>query len=131
MPNVREVYRRPAKAQVKGTIFDERTRGDGQNDDSLDPHQSIRFQGEILSRGINNNSREKDQMKRMYILGLFFGMLMLFSYQPAVQAMPAFGPSIANVDGVVVKAYTYRRARVTTRRTARRVYRRHTYGYPY
>ena len=47
------------------------------------------------------------------------------------QAMPAFGPSNAKVDGVVVKAYTYRRARVTTRRTARRVYRRHTYAYPY
>ena len=70
-------------------------------------------------------------MKRMCIFGLFFGMLMLFSYQPPVQAMPAFGPSFAKVEGVVVKAYTYRRARVTTRRTARRVYRRHTYGYPY
>ena len=67
----------------------------------------------------------------MYVLGLFFGALMLFSYQPPVQAMPAFGPCCANVDGVVVKAYTYRRARVTTRRTARRVYRRNTYGYPY
>jgi hypothetical protein len=70
-------------------------------------------------------------MKRMYILGLFLGTLMLFSYQPPVQAMPAFGLSCANVDGMVVKAYTYRRARVTTRRTARRVYRRNTYGYPY
>ena len=68
-------------------------------------------------------------MKRMYILGLFFSAL-LFSYQPA-QAMPTFSPSFAKVDGVVVKAYTYRRARVTTRRTARRVYRRNTYGYPY
>ena len=67
-------------------------------------------------------------MKRMYILGLFFAALMLV--RPA-QAMPAFGPSIAKVEGVVVKAYTYRRARVTTRRTARRVYRRHTYGYAY
>ena len=69
-------------------------------------------------------------MKRIYI-GLLFGTLMLFSYQPPAQAMPAFGPSFAKVDGVVVKAYTYRRARVTTRRTARRVYRRNTYGYPY
>ena len=69
-------------------------------------------------------------MKRMYI-GLLFGTLMLFSYQPSTQAMPAFRPSFSNVDGVVVKAYTYRRARVTTRRTARRVYRRNTYGYPY
>jgi hypothetical protein len=74
--------------------------------------------------------QEEDHMKRMYI-GLLFGTLMLFSYQPPAQAMPAFGPSFANVDGVVIKAYTYRRARVTTRRTARRVYRRNTYGYPY
>jgi hypothetical protein len=66
-------------------------------------------------------------MKRMFILGLFFGTLMLFSYQPPAQAMSAFAPSFANVHGVVVKAYTYRRARVTARRTARRVYRRHTY----
>ena len=43
-------------------------------------------------------------MKRMYILGLFFSVL-LFSHQPA-QAMPTFGPSFAKVDGVVVKAYT-------------------------
>ncbi len=70
-------------------------------------------------------------MKRMFILGLFFGTLMLFSYQPPAQATPAFAPSFANVDGVVVKAYTYRRARVTARRTARRVYRRNTYGYHY
>ena len=71
-------------------------------------------------------------MKRMYILGLVLGTLLLFSYQPPAQAMPAFGPSFANVGGVVVKAYTYRRARVTTRRTARRVYRRNAYGYaPY
>ena len=48
-------------------------------------------------------------MKRMYILGLFFGTLLL-SYQP-VQATPTFGPSFAKVEGVVVKAYTYRRAR--------------------
>ena len=66
-------------------------------------------------------------MKRVFILGLFFGTLMLFSYQPPAQAMSVFAPSVANVDGVVVKAYTYRRARVTARRTARRVYRRHTY----
>jgi len=70
-------------------------------------------------------------MKRMYVLGLFLGALMLFSYESPAKAMPAFGASIGNVDGMVVKAYTYRRARVTTRRTARRVYRRHTYGYPY
>ncbi len=70
-------------------------------------------------------------MKRVFILGLFFGTLTFFSYQPPAQAMPAFATSFANVDGVVVKAYTYRRARVTTRRTARRVYRRHAYGYPY
>ena len=66
-------------------------------------------------------------MKRMFILGLFFGTLMLFSGQPPVQAMPVFAPSIANADGVVVKAYTYRRARVTERRTARRAYRRNAY----
>ena len=68
-------------------------------------------------------------MKRMFTVGLFFGTLMLFSYQPPAQATPAFAPSFANADGVVVKAYTYRRARVTGRRTARRVYRRHHYYY--
>ena len=47
-------------------------------------------------------------MKRMYILGLFFSVL-LFSHQPA-QAMPTFGPSFAKVDGVVVKAYNARHA---------------------
>ena len=72
---------------------------------------------------------EEDHMKRIYILGLLFSAL-LFSHQPA-QAMPTFGPSFDKAGSVVVKAYTYRRARVTTRRTARRVYRRHTYGYPY
>ena len=50
-------------------------------------------------------------MKRMYVLGLFFGALMLFSYGSPAKAMPAFGPSVAKVDCVVVKAYTYRRAR--------------------
>ena len=70
-------------------------------------------------------------MKRMFVLGLFFGTLTLFSDQPPAQATPAFTPSFANVDGVVVKAYTYRRARVTARRTARRVYRHHTYGHAY
>jgi hypothetical protein len=73
-------------------------------------------------------------MKRTFTLGLFVGALMLFSYEPPAQAMPAFGPSFAssaNVEGAVVKAYTYRRARVTARRTTRRVYRRHTYGYRY
>jgi len=64
-------------------------------------------------------------MKRMFILGLLLGTLTLFSDQPPTQAMPVFAPSFANVNGVVVKAYTYRRARVTARRTARRVYRRH------
>ena len=70
-------------------------------------------------------------MKHMFFLGLFFGTLMLFSYQPPAQATPTFAPGFANADSVVVKAYTYRRARVTARRTARRVYRRNTYGYPY
>jgi hypothetical protein len=32
----RLMARRPAKAQVKGDIFDERPRGDRQNDDPLD-----------------------------------------------------------------------------------------------
>ena len=67
-------------------------------------------------------------MKRTYILGLIFGALMLFSYEPAAQAMPTFGPSFANFDGVVVQAY-YGHARRVTRRTARRVYRRHHYYY--
>ena len=30
-------------------------------------------------------------MKRMYVLGLFFGALMLFSYGSPAKAMPAFG----------------------------------------
>ena len=30
-------------------------------------------------------------MKRTYILGFFLGALMLFSYEPAAQAMPASG----------------------------------------
>ena len=70
-------------------------------------------------------------MKRILILGLFLGTVAFFSHQPSAQAMSAYAPSFAKADGVVVKAYTYRRARVTTRRTARRVYRRNTYGYPY
>jgi len=45
-------------------------------------------------------------MKRMYVLGLFFGALMLFSYESPAKAMPAFGTSIGNVDGMVVKAYS-------------------------
>jgi len=46
-------------------------------------------------------------MKRMYVFGLFFGALMLFSYGAPAKAMPAFGPGIAKVDGVVVKAYLH------------------------
>ena len=68
-------------------------------------------------------------MKRMFILGAFFSTLMLLSYQPPAQAMSTFAARFTTVDGVVVKAYTYRRARVTARRTARRVDRRNTYGY--
>jgi hypothetical protein len=67
-------------------------------------------------------------MKRTYILGFFLGALMIFSYAPAAQAMPTFGPSFANFDGAVAKAY-YGHARRVTRRTARRVYRRHHYYY--
>jgi hypothetical protein len=67
----------------------------------------------------------------MFILGAFFSTLMLLSYQPPAQAMPVFAPSFANVDGVVVKAYTYRRGRVTARRKERRVARRNAYGYRY
>ena len=73
-----------------------------------------------------NKTLGEDHMKRMYVLGLFLGALMLLSYEPAAQAMPAFGPSFANFDGVVVKVY-YGHARRVTRRTARRVYRRHHY----
>jgi len=43
-------------------------------------------------------------MKRMYVLGLFFGALMLFSCESPAKAMPAFGTSCANVDGMVAKA---------------------------
>ena len=68
-------------------------------------------------------------MKRMFVLGALFSTLMLLSYQPPAQAMSAFAARLTTADGVVVKAYTYRRARVTARRTARRVDRRNAYGY--
>ena len=99
--------------------------------ESLGPDSRVNFAESCKQLGVNRerDHQEEDHMKCMYILGFFFSVL-LFSYQPA-QAMPTFGPTFAKVDGVVVKAYTYRRARVTTRRTARRVYRRNTYGYPY
>ena len=65
-------------------------------------------------------------MKRMYIVGLFFGALVLFSSEPSAQAMPAFGPGFANFDGMVAKAY-YGHARRVARRTTRRVVRRRYY----
>ena len=65
-------------------------------------------------------------MKRMVILGLFMGALLVVGYEPAAQALPAFAPGFAKSDSVVEKAYYGRGvARRTTRRTARRVYRRH------
>src|SRR5436190_8462355 len=58
-------------------------------------------------------------MKRMQILGLFIGALVLASYEPAAEAMPAAASGIAagffESDGLVVK---------TAGRTARRTYTR-------
>jgi hypothetical protein len=64
-------------------------------------------------------------MKRVQILGLFIGALLLVGYEPAAEAMPASAPGIAagfveSSDGLVVKAATRGAARRTARRTSRR-----------
>jgi hypothetical protein len=61
-----------------------------------------------------------------YILGLLVGGLLLISCEPAARAMPLAAPlGVIEFDGAIEKVMTYRRARVTTRRVHRRVYRRH------
>ena len=67
-------------------------------------------------------------MKRMQILGLFVGALLLAGYEPAAEAMPASAPAIAagfiESDGLVVKVQTAGQSRRVSRRTARRTSRR-------
>jgi hypothetical protein len=52
-------------------------------------------------------------MKRVQILGLFIGALLLAGYEPAAEAMPASASGIAagffESDGLVVKTKTTRR----------------------
>jgi hypothetical protein len=64
-------------------------------------------------------------MKRVHILGVFIGALVVAGYEPAAEAMPASAPGIAagsfESDGLVVKTQTAGQARP---RTARRTYRR-------
>jgi hypothetical protein len=71
-------------------------------------------------------------MTRTQILGLAIGATLLFGYEPIAEATPMAAPPsavvISNSDGLVVQAVT--RAGVahrSTRRTARRVGRRHGY----
>jgi hypothetical protein len=63
-------------------------------------------------------------MKRVQILGLFIGALVLAGYEPAAEAMPASASGIAagffESDGLVVKTQTAGQARRTARRTDRR-----------
>ncbi len=63
------------------------------------------------------------------ILGLAIGVSLLFGYEPSAEAAPVSVPSravISNSDGIVVQAVTaVGVAHRSTRRTARRVNRRH------
>src|SRR5262249_46308685 len=67
-------------------------------------------------------------MKRVQILGLFIGALLLVGYEPAAEAIPASAPGIAAAfvesDGLVVKTATAGQARRVSRRMARRTSRR-------
>ena len=67
-------------------------------------------------------------MKRVQILGLFIGALLLIGYEPAAKAMPVSAPGIAagfiESEGLVVKTQTAGQARRVSRRTARRTSRR-------
>jgi hypothetical protein len=63
-------------------------------------------------------------MKRVHILGLFIGALLLVGYEPIAEAIPASAPGIAagffESDGLVVKTQTAGQPRRPARRTARR-----------
>lgn len=64
-------------------------------------------------------------MKRVQILGLLIGALLIFGYEPAAEAAPASAPGIAagfveSSDGLVVMTATRGAARRTARRTSRR-----------
>ncbi|BDV34540.1 hypothetical protein [Methylocystis iwaonis] len=70
-------------------------------------------------------------MKRRHILGLLIGASLAIGFEPVAEAMPAATPGIAAagvsnapVVQVVTRAGVVHRS---TRRTARRVERRHTY----
>ena len=67
-------------------------------------------------------------MKRLQIVGLFIGALLLTGYEPVAAAMPVSAPGIAarfiESDGLVVKVQTAGQARRVSRRTARRTSRR-------
>jgi hypothetical protein len=62
-------------------------------------------------------------MKRVHILGVFIGALVVAGYEPAAEAMPASAPGIAagffESDGLVVQTQARRR---TYRRTSPRAY---------
>jgi hypothetical protein len=71
-------------------------------------------------------------MSRTRIVGFAIAASLLFGYEPAAEAAPLAAPpssvGISDSDGLVVQALTrWGVARRTTRRTARRVYRRHVY----
>jgi len=65
-------------------------------------------------------------MKRVQILGLFIGALLLVGYEPAAEAMPisaaavAAGFAVESSDGLVEMTATRGAARRTARRTSRR-----------
>jgi hypothetical protein len=71
-------------------------------------------------------------MKRMQILGLFISALVLTSYDPAAEAMPASASGIAagffESDGLVVKTAARTTRRTYTRGPASRL---ECPGYPY
>jgi hypothetical protein len=76
-------------------------------------------------------------MKRVHVLGLFIGALLVVGYEPVAEAMPASAPGIAagffESDGLVVKTQTAGQARRTARRTSPPAY-SSPYarsGYPY
>jgi hypothetical protein len=73
-------------------------------------------------------------MKRVHVLGLFIGALLVVGYEPVAEAMPASAPGIAagffESDGLVVKTQTAGQARRTARRTSPPAYYARS-GYPY
>jgi hypothetical protein len=71
-------------------------------------------------------------MSRIRIIGFAIAASLLLGYEPAAEAAPLAAPAgalgISESDGLVVQALTrWGVARRTTRRSARRVYRRHVY----